>query len=128
MNPARRLFVLCEMSRSKVAAVLWLVVALHVTVAGLPHAHDEEAVRVGDLHLGHSGGTDVGSCVVPPLHLDAAATCLVCAVHAPQLAPPSGAAEPVVVPANHLRVDVRPEQSDPQRPWALPVRGPPRSA
>jgi hypothetical protein len=127
LTPVRKWFTLVDMSRSRIAAALWVLVAVHVTVAGLPHTHAGEAVHVGDVPLGHSGVAGDGSCIQPPLELAAASTCLVCALHAQQMAPSSGAAGTVVVPTTSRVVGVHAIRHDPPQPWSVPVRGPPHS-
>jgi len=116
---------LVEMTRSKMAAVLCVLVAVHVAAAGLPHLHADEAVRVGALHLDHGDATGDGSCVTPPLELVAASSCLACAVHAPQLTAPADSTVQVALPGVRLVAEVCHRPAGAPRTSAVRVRGPP---
>ena len=116
---------LVEMSRCRLAVVVCVLVALHVTVAGLPHEHADQAVRVGALHLDHGEAAGDGSGVMPPLEVVAGAACLACAVHAPQLSAPTDVASPIGMAAARRSVDLdRPAVTSPRR-GRIRLRGPP---
>ena len=116
---------LVEMTRSRLAAVLSVVVAVHVAAAGLPHVHADEAVRVGPLHLDHGDASGNGSCVTPPLAAVASSSCLACAVHAPQLDAPADSTVQIALSGARRVAEVRHPSADAPRPSAVRARAPP---
>ncbi len=116
---------LVEMTRVHVVSVLCVLLAVHVAVAGLPHVHADEAVRVGALHVDHGDASGDDSCVTVPLEVVAASSCLACAVHAPQLTAPADSTGQVALPGVWRVAEVHDRPGDPPRPSAVRVRGPP---
>ena len=80
------------MLRSRLSAVLVVLVALQLSLAVLPHVHLHDTVRVGEHHL----APDDDACLTAPAEMAPAPGCLVCALHAPAAA---AAREAQVLPA-----------------------------
>jgi len=71
--------------RRPTIALLTLALLVQGFVAVVPHHHEPEHVHLGIAAHDHRGAP----CVVPILGLEAATTCLACAVHVPSVSEPS---------------------------------------